>query len=273
MTIQVSPYKTKLDPGKAYWMARIANVMYTTRAAHDEHPDEAAILQNLKAEDTGFISVKGADRNSSQAALIEHQDYLCMAFRGTNELADWLDNINAFRERVLFGEFHRGFWHSVEDVWNVVHEEYVRLREEKKRPLFFTGHSLGGAMATVAASRFLHQDLPFTSVYTYGEPRALGKDTARIYNAEAGKRHHRFQNNEDIVTRVPSRLMGYSHVGTCLYIDGDKQIHDDPGFWFRFLDVYDGSLDTLRGQGHVGAVSDHAMDLYQAAVSSWNTTF
>lgn len=273
MVTKVSPYKTTLDSGNAYWMARLSNVIYKKRSDDDEHPDEEAILQDLKTEDSGFVSVKGANKNSAQAALIEHKDYLCMAFRGTNELADWLDNINAFRESVLFGEFHRGFWNSVEDVWDVIHGEYKRLREEKKRPLFFTGHSLGGAMATVAASRFLHQDLPFTSVYTYGQPRALSRGTSRIYNAEAGRRHYRFQNNEDIVTRVPARLMGYSHVGTCLYIDSNKQIHDDSGFWFRFLDVFDGALDALRNQGRVGAITDHNMDLYQAAVASWDTDF
>jgi len=273
MIKKVSPYKTKLDAGNAYWMARISNVIYEKCSDDNEHPDEVAILQNLKNEDSKFLSVKGVDKNSAQAALIEHEDYLCMAFRGTNELADWLDNINLFRESVLFGEFHRGFWNSVEDVWDVIYDEYLRLREEKKRPLFFTGHSLGGAMATVAASRFLHQDLPYTSIYTYGQPRVLGRDTSRIYNLEAGKRHHRFQNNEDIVTRIPARLMGYSHVGSCFYIDSDKQIHDDPGYWFRFLDIVDGSLDSLWKKGHVGAVDDHDMNLYQVAVSNWNTDF
>ena len=53
---------------------------------------------------------RGANANSAQGALIEHEDYLCMAFRGTDELGDWLDNINAFSTEVLFGKFHRGFW-------------------------------------------------------------------------------------------------------------------------------------------------------------------
>ena len=128
-------------------------------------------------------------------------------------------------------------------------------------------------MATVAASKFIHKDFPYTSVYTYGEPRALGRDASRIYNLEGGRRHYRFQNNEDIVTRVPARLMGYSHVGSCLYIDGAKQIHDDPGYWFRFLDIVDCSLDSLWEKGRVGAIHDHDMDLYQAAVSNWNIDF
>lgn len=273
MTLDVSPYKTRLDSGNAYWMARLSTVIYTKRSDNDAHPDEKAILLDLKMEDAGFISVTSVDKNSAQAALIEHENYLCMVFRGTNELEDWLDNINVFRENVLFGEFHRGFWNSVEDVWDVVYSEYQRLRAIKIRPLFLTGHSLGGAMATIVASRFIHQDLPFTSVYTFGQPRTLGRDTSRIYNIEANGRHHRFQNNEDIVTRVPARMMGYGHVGNCLYIDSDKQIHDDPGFWFRFLDIVEGAYETLLDKGQVGAILDHNMKLYLEAVAKWNTDF
>lgn len=269
----VKPYKTKLDAGNAYWMARLSKVIYKKLSENNEFPDEESITQDLQAEDSGFIGVTGANKNSAQAALIEHENYLCMAFRGTNELADWVDNINAFRESVLFGEFHRGFWNSVEDVWEVLYTKYNELRKQKKRPLFLTGHSLGGAMATIAASRFIHQDKPFTSVYTYGQPRALGRETSRIYNSEVGGRHHRFQNNEDIVTRVPARLMGYSHVGASLYIDGEQKIHNDPGFWFRFLDVVDDAMDTFKEKGRTGAISDHDMDLYLAAVSRWNTDF
>ena len=67
--------------------------------------------------------------------------------------------------------------------------------------------------------------------------------------------------------------MGYSHVGSCFYIDSDKQIHDDPGYWFRFLDIVEGSFDSLWKKGRVGAVDDHDMDLYQVAVSNWNVDF
>jgi len=269
----ISPYKTKLDAGNAYWMAMISKLIYLKLSDNNEFPDEEKILDKLKQEDNKFSSVTGADKNSTQAALVEHDDFLCMAFRGTNELADWLDNVNLFRESVLFGEFHRGFWNSVEDIWGVIYTKYEALNSIKKRPLFFTGHSLGGAMATVAAARFIHKDLPFTAVYTFGQPRVVDRNTSRIYNLEAGNRHYRFQNNEDIVTRVPARLMGYSHVGSCLYIDKDKQIHDDPGYWYRFLDIVEGSVDSLKDQGHVGAVSDHDMDNYLAAVSNWNIDF
>ena len=106
-------------------MARLSKVVYLKKSEDNQAPDETAILANLKAEDDKFISVLGTDKNSAQAALIEHEDYICLAFRGTDEVADWLDNINAFSTKELFGEFHRGFWQSVEDVWQPL---MVKLR-------------------------------------------------------------------------------------------------------------------------------------------------
>ena len=268
MDKRVSPYKTGLDEGNAYWMARIAKEVYRARSEEDPAPDEAAILESLRQDDGGFRSVFGVDNDSAQAALIEHEGYLCMAFRGTDELADWLDNLNAFATKQLFGEFHRGFWRSVEDVWRPLDDRCRMLQREKARPVFFTGHSLGGAMATIAAAKYVHEDKPFTSVYTFGQPRVMSRDTARIFNVECKSRFFRFHNNNDIVTRVPARVMGYSHVGTYLYISEEGEIHRDPGFWFRFVDYVDGALEALRERG-IDGIEDHGVDKYLAAVEAW----
>ena len=271
MSKDIKPYTTGLCPENAYWMARLSHAVYTKKAG-SEDPDEDAILAYLQEEDLGFINVTGANKNSAQAMLVEHKKFLCMAFRGTDEPRDWLDNINVLSEKALFGKFHRGFWKSVEDVWDVINDEYEELRAVKKRPLFITGHSLGGAMATIAAARLVHEDKPFISVYTFGQPRSMDRDAARIFNVEAAGRCHRFQNNEDIVTRIPARVLGYSHVGNCLYIDEDKVIHKDPGFWFRFLDVVEGAVVTLRKRGSLGGIEDHDIRRYMDAVSKWDVS-
>lgn len=265
----IAEYSTGIDRGNAYWMARISKEVYLTKSDTDQRPDEAKILENLTRDDSNFIQVVGADKNSAQGALIEHKKFYCMAFRGTNELADWIDNINAFAVDNLFGKFHRGFWNSVEDIWEPLYSKYVELNKQNKRPLFITGHSLGGAMATIAASRLIHLDLPFTSVYTFGQPRALSRESARIFNAECKSRFYRFHNNNDLVTRVPTRLMGYSHVGTYLYISSEKTIYREPGFWFRFLDIVDGALDAVREKG-IDGVEDHSMDRYLEASIKWD---
>jgi len=266
---KVTPYKTTLDAGNAYWMARLSKAVYTKTSNSNQKPDAKNILASLQADDPGFLSVEGYDNKSSQAMLVEHEDYLCMSFRGTNEIGDWLDNINVFATQVLFGKFHRGFWNSVEDIWEPIHTRYSKLRLEKKRPLFITGHSLGGAMATVAVARFVHDDLPFSSVYTFGQPRVLERETARIFNAECKSRYFRFHNNNDIVTRVPARLMGYSHIGSYLYITQEKEIVPEIGFWNRFLDLFDGVISDAKEKG-LDMINDHSIDEYLAAIKEWN---
>lgn len=264
----VSPYKTVLDEGNAYWMARIAKAVYLKKSEENQMPDEDRILMNLKQDDGKFISVYGIDKNSAQAAVVEHENFLCMAFRGTNERIDWMDNIDAFATSVLFGQFHRGFWKSVEDVWLPLDAKCRELQQQRRRPIFFTGHSLGGAMATIAAAKYIHEDKPFTSVYTFGQPRAMTRTTAQVFNMECKQRFFRFHNNNDIVTRVPARLMGYSHVGSYLYISEEKKISREPGFWFRFIDYFDGAFNALKEKG-IDGVKDHDMANYLSAVETW----
>jgi triacylglycerol lipase len=269
----VEPYKTTLSEANAYWMARIAGEIYT-REQNDPKPDEEKILENLKKGDPKFISVFGISEHSAQAALIEHEDYFCFAFRGTDESTDWLDNFNMFPERALFGSFHRGFLNSVNDVWVKLLDRYNLLRNKKRRPLFLTGHSLGGAMATVAAAKLIHMDFPFISTYTFGQPRAMTLETARIFNVEAKSRFFRFQNNNDPVTRIPARIMSYSHVGSFLYISEEKKLYNDPGLWFRFLDSVDGALEAFKElPPPLNLVKDHGMEFYLKAIEKWDCDF
>ena len=191
-----------------------------------------------------------------------------MVFRGTDEIEDWIDNVNIFPTKELFGEFHKGFWSATEEVWHDLYQKYEEKRKQNKRPLFITGHSLGGAMATVAAARLLHLDKPFMGVYTFGQPRVMKHDTADTFNAKDKSRFFRFQNNNDIVTRVPTRGMGYSHVGQILYISEEQKIHRDPGYWFKFLDTIDGCLAALQEDG-IDAVEDHNIEKYLAAIKEW----
>ncbi|WP_163930343.1 lipase family protein [Paraferrimonas sp. SM1919] len=264
----VLPYTSKLNKQNAYWMALFSKEVYTC-LSNSKKPDVKVIKQSLMAKDHKFQNVFGYDNNSAQAIVIEHSEYICVAFRGTDEIDDWLDNLKAFRTAQLFGEFHRGFWASLIDVWQPILDKCDLLQRAHKRPIFFTGHSLGGAMATLAAAQFVHVDRPFTSVYTFGQPRTMDRASSQFFNSQCSTRFFRFHNNNDIVTRVPARVMGYSHVGTYLYISEEKDIHQEPGFWFRFMDFFDGALSALKEEG-IDAIEDHSMDKYLEAITEWD---
>ena len=264
----IQPYKTTLNSGNAYWMARLSKEIYT-EVSESNAPDGGKILKSLQADDSGFLSVFPIDKGNVEAALVEHEEYLCMVFRGTDEIKDWIDNINASLVEKLFGGFHKGFWEATEEVWSDLKPEYQKKREKKRLSLFITGHSLGGAMATIAAAKLIQSDQPFISVYTFGQPRAMNQDAARIFNTKCKDRFFRFQNNNDVVTRVPVRRTGYSHVGNTLYISKEKKIHDNPGVEFKFLDTIDGYEEALKAK-RIDAIEDHKMDYYLAAIDGWN---
>ncbi len=271
MNKTIEPYKTSLSKINATTMAQLANLVYQKKSDTDQTPDQEEIINKLRDIDSEYLSVYGFDKNSAQAMVVSHKDFIGIAFRGTNEINDWLDNLNAFPEIALFGKFHRGFYRSVEDLWSDIKSHVEKIRQDLgKKPVFITGHSLGGAMASVAAAKYIHKDEPFTSVYTFGQPRAMTRNTARTFNAEAGGRYFRFQNNEDIVTRVPARIMNYSHVGKCLYIDQKKAIHNEPGYWFKFLDTVDGALESVKNADSILGITDHDMGNYLDAILKWD---
>ncbi|MEB3200389.1 MAG: lipase family protein [Synechococcaceae cyanobacterium] len=260
--MRVQPTVSSLEAANAYWMARLSRSVYRA-SGHDRRPDEGAILAELRAEDPGFLSITGVSRHSAQAILVEHRDYLAISFRGTDELLDWLDNLNALTVQAPFGPCHRGFLHSVLDLWEPVQDRFRELHQQHPRGLFLTGHSLGGAMATVAGALLLHHGIPFTAAYTFGQPRALTADSARHYHRVAGSRTFRFQNNNDLISRAPTRLLGFTHVGTLLSICDRGLIHREAPPRRRRQPLRD-----LRRLG-LEAVRQHGMDRYLEAVGQW----
>ncbi len=72
----------------------------------------------------------------------------------------------------------------------------------------------------------------------------------------------------DIVTRIPARLMGYSHVGTFVYISESGDLSHDVGFWYQFMDSITGIIHSI-GEQRLDSIEDHCMDNYIAAIRKW----
>lgn len=266
-TARVEPFVVKLNRGTAYWMASLANAAYIQ---HPDHaPDVPKILACLKKEDPGIIDVVPFNRDGASALLVEHDHYFALAFRGTDPSTpcDWLDDGNIRLEQTQFGRFHAGFYSATMRIWPEMlkelegRQESLRKANCKPKGVFLTGHSLGGAMSMVAACHLIHMGKPFTGVYTFGQPRAMDPKTADLFNARTGNRAFRFQNNNDIVPRVPPRAMGFRHTHMCVYIEKDKQIIIDPGRWLAYLDSLTGAAEAIKGHD-LKFCHDHEMKRY-----------
>ena len=103
------------------------------------------------------------------------------------------------------------------------------------------------------------------NVATFGSPRVY----ANINGYEShpiNSRTWRYVNNNDVVTRVPTRPQGYGHVAKLMWIDADGSVHQDWSRWQRFKDRVRGRFEDFLKPGLDG-IKDHSIDAYVEALS------
>jgi len=220
-----------------------------------------------QAKELGFTTVEFYNKDGAQAYRFQNRHDLVIACRGTeptcfNDIKADLKAIPVMAETV--SRVHRGFKKEVDDLWPMIVEDLLAKRA--KQSLWFTGHSLGAAMATIMASRCLYcEKLPDPEeLYTYGSPRVGWKG----YVVHLGVEHHRWVNNNDVVTRVPLALMGYRHHGTEHYMNAYGQVRKNTG-WQRVKDRWRGFVMGIK-KGSIDNFSDHSMVNYIANIEAWN---
>jgi len=143
-------------------------------------------------------------------------DLTVLAFRGTAGLRDWITDGLAWRRRwPAGGAVHHGFARALAAVWPQV------LPHLGPRPgrLLYTGHSLGGALATLAASL-----VPPDILYTFGSPRV---GDARFVETIAAVPCVRTVDCCDMVCNLPPAWLGYAHAGNEHYADRDGRVRRD----------------------------------------------
>lgn len=117
----------------------------------------------------------------------------------------------------VFGKVHRGFREALNKIWSDI-EPFIIEANKKGKEIYFTGHSLGAAKATLAAARCTRlENTPNpNALFTYGSPKVGNKKYISFLN-ELSINHHRWVNNVDIVTRVPFPF--YKHHGELHYMN------------------------------------------------------
>jgi triacylglycerol lipase len=232
--------------------AELANLSYMSRA-------RAGRL----AFQIGLPEIRYYDRDGAQAYIFANRDDAVVTCRGT-EPNDWndvradLDLATTVAETV--GWVHRGFKREVDDLWPRLEQALVN----NTRTLWFTGHSLGGAMAAICAGRcrLSHIQSNPRALFTFGSPRIGNHRYVNYVQMEA----YRWVNNNDIVTHVPPGWLGYCHKGQEVYLNAYGQIRRLCP-WQRAKDRWRGFLRGLR-ERRFDHFSDHSIGQYIEHI--WN---
>ena len=237
------------EPQRRTLFAKFAKIAYKTK-------DEA--FQSGKFWGLGkvnFFDVEGA-----QAYLFSNNTDVIITCRGTQpgDMNDIFADLEVFKSDSVTGtKIHQGFKEEVDKIYNEV-EEKVELQQGKK--IWATGHSLGGAMATILAQRLeFAGGHDVDTLYTYGSPRAGGPRFRAWCNKHLN--HQRFVNNNDVVPCVPS-FFRWRHTGKCHYIKSTGEI-TNLGRWSseRIRDKGWSLLKTIF-KGRLDLISDHNIDDY-----------
>jgi pimeloyl-ACP methyl ester carboxylesterase len=203
-----SPGEKEFDWRTALSLALASKLAYATPAQ----------VQTTAQGSWGFQECRFIEVDDSQCFVALASNAVVVAFRGTEmNLGDWLGNLNAFSTVRTFGRVHAGF---LEAFMKVEGPLRAALSGLAGRPLLLTGHSLGGALATVAAAHWQGQ-LPISWVYTFGQPGVGKGDFPAFFRRHYPANFIRFVNDDDIVPRVPPT---YEHVGRLFHFDAQGNL-------------------------------------------------
>ena len=127
----------------------------------------------------GYKNIKYFNVDGAQAYGMAKNDYIVLAFRGTEptQFNDIKADLNALhvKNELGAGRVHKGFKKEVDDIWDQI-EDWTAKRNWKQA--YTCGHSLGGAMSTIACSR-----LPEGTIcYNFGSPRVGTPGWVREFN-------------------------------------------------------------------------------------------
>lgn len=193
----------------AWIMAVMAKLAYIPFETSEE--ELFRLIFNLKSG--GFEMVSTFSKGGTQAFLAHNESMYVLAFRGTEptKIEDIRADIRAYKSSTQQGRVHAGFQEAYDEVAADIEKH---LNHGKWTwPLYITGHSLGGALATVATQN-LEQRIKsqIAACYTFGSPR-VGNS---LYERSTKAPFYRIVHSTDIVTLVPN--LGYRHIGDTRYL-------------------------------------------------------
>ena len=219
---------------------------------------ECVRLVHAKAGTAGFV--------------VAGPDIIIVVFRGTEDILDWRTNLRVKLVELQGGvQVHRGFYAAYAPIKKEMFDTVRRMLKEKPRPVYITGHSLGGALAVMATSELANDEDAevrdsIAACYTFGCPKAGD----RTFDQYVKVPLYRITNGVDLVPAVPPILSGYKHVGDTRYFGriGIPPLRRPPSIVMKVVGTLRGLLQLIRTKQLLN-IADHSMDVYVGKLDEW----
>lgn len=226
----------------------LANLSQLVYEKSDDDIKEKCGYKNIKH----FNTYGGA---GAHCYGFENNDHIILSFRGTEPTSfkDIKTNLNMIPGKdydgLDKGKIHTGFRDDIDTIWEDILDW---LKTKSKKQIYTCGHSLGGAMSGIAASR-----LKGSICYNYGCPRIGNEKWTKEFNKNSVM--YRFVNNSDIVPKMPPIWMRYKHTGDLFFINKDGKIRKNPSSFEKIQNL------CKLSEG----INNHAMIDYCSSIKDW----
>lgn len=199
------------DFNKAHVKKRSLVLAYFSHIAYHSLARTKKVLER-----DGALRVSTFDSRGTQAFLAEFDDFAVLSFRGTeySTTRDIISDLMCWRTKYHGIKAHAGFVKALREVSKDV---ITALYKIKDKPVYFTGHSLGGALATLLALEYNP-----TCICTFGSPRVSGGHKFEYHFKYINE--HRVVIQGDIVPHLPPRIpfFWYKHIGYPTGVKSDE---------------------------------------------------
>jgi Lipase (class 3) len=162
----------------------------------------------------GFARVTPFDSENIQGYWCESSNVALLVFRGTNNIGQWLRDLRVLPAAHEWGWVHLGFARGISAVENDL-RGFDEVAASPGKHVWVSGHSLGGALAVLAAARLKIKKICAPLLHTYGQPAVGLPDFAQRFDAELPNRLWHVINQSDVVPRVPPL---FRHCGVSKHI-------------------------------------------------------
>ncbi|KAF2465622.1 alpha/beta-hydrolase [Lindgomyces ingoldianus] len=164
---------------------------------------------SLKTDTTGFVATDTTNK------------LIVISFRGSRSVRNWLANLDfpTTGTSICDGcDAATGFWNSWREAEAGVMKVVATARQQYPDfKVVATGHSLGGAVASLAAGVLRSQGVN-VDLYTYGSPRVGLSGLANFMTSTSHGSSFRVTHKNDPVPKLPPWLIGFRHVSPEYYI-------------------------------------------------------
>lgn len=199
------------------------------------------------APNTTFLNMEG------YVAVDTVREEIVVAFRGSSSVRNWMADLDFVQVPCDYTKgclVHDGFKDSWDEiapyVFDYVKQAYASYPDYT---LAVTGHSLGGAVGTLAAVEL--RDMGYAcDLYTYGSPRVGNLAFVEYVTNQAGA-EYRATHYDDPVPRLPPIwLFGYFHTSPEFWLESGP--NTDIDYAISGIDVCLGYANTTCNAGTSG---------------------